>query len=266
VAAYNAVELKVTNAIGPSKGTVIYTTGGGGNAFYEDQFVYGNMAINNVVNAGFTVVQTDFNSLVGWMDGPGGPLRLSCRWATTAQWIHDNIRSANTAFCATGNSSGAGAIAYALSRFGEDSIFDYVEPTGGPPYSRIDQGCMCNNPTQRSDCAGVVGTCYGDDANLFLDPAYANNHCSSHDQADMPIWQADSILSSDNRSILNYRTRIHFIFGELDTGTGSGEAVMWEDAITSQHDFECVPNGPHLLADVPEGAQAIADGLINNCH
>ncbi|HVO79613.1 MAG TPA: hypothetical protein VMT28_02715 [Terriglobales bacterium] len=265
VAVYNPVELKVTNAVGTPKGTVIYTTGGGGNDLYENQFVYGNVAVNDVVNAGFTVVQTNFNTPVGWLDGPGGPLLLACRWATAAKWIHDNIGSANTAFCATGNSAGAGAIAYALSRYGEDSIFNFVQPTGGPPFSRIDYGCLCNM-SEVSNCAGTLDTCYGTDANLFLDPAYGNNHCSSQDQADSAIWQADSILSSDNRSVLNYSTRVHFIFGGLDTGSGSGEAVIWENAITSQHDFECVPNAPHLLADVPEGAAAIANGLINNCH
>ena len=269
VAAYNdAVHLKVSNAIGPSKGTVIFTTGGGGNLFYEDQFAFGNKAVNDVVNAGFTVVQTKFASPVGWLDGPGGPLLLSCRWATTAQWVHDNVRAVNTAFCATGNSAGAGAIAYALSRYGEDSIFDFVEPTGGPPFSRVDQGCLCNNSTQISDCAGANGICYGNDANLFLDPAYGNNHCSSNsnNSNDIAQWQADSILSSDNKSILNYKTRIHSIFGSLDHGTGSAEAVLWENAITSQHDFECVPNAPHLIADVIEGADAVSNGLISNCH
>ncbi len=131
-------DIKITNPSGASAGTVIYTTGGGGNQLYEDQFVYGNVAINTIVQAGFTAVQTDFADTsignTGWLDGPGGPLLLSCRWATLAKWVHDNatIHPANTAFCATGNSGGAGVIAYALARFGEDSIFNFVLPTSGP--------------------------------------------------------------------------------------------------------------------------------------
>ena len=165
VAAY-AADIKVSQPSGASIGTVIYTTGGGGNQLYEDQFIYGNMAINSVVAAGYTAVQTNFNDTslgnTGWLDGPGGPLLLSCRWATAAQWVHDNIRASNTAFCATGNSGGAGVIAYALARFGQDSIFNYVLPTSGPPFTRIDYGCRCSQQTmQTTNCAGLQGTCYG---------------------------------------------------------------------------------------------------------
>lgn len=276
VAPYNA-DIKVTNPTGPSVGTVIYTTGGGGNALYEDpnQFVYGYLAINNVVAANYTVVQTDFNDTTtvggaGWLDGPGGPLLLSCRWATLAKWIHDNpsIHATNTAFCATGNSGGAGAIAYALSRYGEDSLFNFVLPTGGPPFTRIDYGCRCSNQTlQQTDCVGTQVTCYGQDANLYLDPAYANTDCSNISAPpDTAQWQADSILSSDGKSVLNYKIPVHFLFGQLDTGSGIALAVLWENAITSQHSNACVPNAPHKLADVQNGAQAIANELIANCH
>jgi hypothetical protein len=268
VASYGNVELKVSAPSGTSKGTIIYTTGGGGNQLYEDQFAFGNLAINNVVAAGYTAVQTNFNSSVGWLDGPGGPLLLSCRWATTAQWVHDNI-AASTPLCATGNSGGAGVIAYALSRYGEDSIFKFVEPTSGPPFSRIDLGCRCQQTVEPSNCAGTLDTCYGLDANMFLDPAYMNHNCSTRSAAssDIAQWQADSILSSDNKSVLNYgSTPVHFIFGSLDTGSGSAEAVLWENAITSQHDFKCVADGPHQVADVMDGATTIAADLIAGCH
>jgi hypothetical protein len=273
VATYNA-DIKVTNPTGSSVGTIIYTTGGGGNQLYEDQFMYGNVAINNVVAAGYTVVQTDFNDLslgnTGWLDGPGGPLLLSCRWATLAKWVHDNttIHPSNTAFCATGNSGGAGVIAYALSRFGEDSIFNFVLPTSGPPFTRIDYGCRCSSQTmQTTDCAGTQGTCYGTDANMFLDPAYGNTNCSNPAATpDTAQWQADSILSSDGKSVLNYATPVHFIFGAQDFGSGSALAVLWERAITSTHSNVCVADGPHKIADVMDGATTIATELTTNCH
>ncbi|HVO81128.1 MAG TPA: hypothetical protein VMT28_10375 [Terriglobales bacterium] len=265
VAAYNPLELKVTNAVGTPKGTVIYTTGGGGSELYEDEFVYGNVAINNVVNAGFTVVQTNFETPVGWLDGPGGPLLLSCRWATAAKWIHDNLLSANTALCATGNSGGAAAIAYALSRYGEDSIFNFVQPTGGPPLSRIDYGCLCNT-SEISNCAGRLDICYGEDAKMFIDPAYGNSNCSSGNTVDLHKWKTDSIVSTDGRSILSFSTRVHFIFGGMDLGPEPPEATIWENAITSPHDAECVASAPHLIADDLAGAMAVANGLIAGCH
>ena len=270
---YTPVLLKTTAPSGASKGTVIFTTGGGGNQLYEDQFTYGSTSVNNVVAGGFTAVQTNFVSgTAGWLTGPAtdGPLTLACRWATTAQWIHDNILQASSAFCATGNSAGGGAIAYALARYGEDSIFNYVQPTSGPPFSRIDQGCLCLGTMIQSACVGLQDPCYGNNANMFLDPAYGNNHCSSaetsHDMSDVPLWQADSILSSDNKSLFSYSTRIHFIYGDLDTGSGIAEGALYLNAINSQHDFECIADAPHRIADVLDGAQAIANDLINNCH
>jgi hypothetical protein len=265
VADYSSVELKVTNATSPI-GTAIYTTGGGGNAFYEDQFVFGNTAINKAVSGGITVVQTNFNSTVGWLDGPGGVMLNSCRWATTAKWVHDNI-AAGTAFCATGNSGGGGVIAYALSRYGESNIFNYVQPTSGPPFSSITDGCTCQHVTQQSNCGAVLDTCYGGDANMFLDPAYQNTNCSSHNTVDQPTWDADSIISSDLKSTLNYgTTSVHFIFGGLDTGSGAANAVIWENQIASQHDAQCVASAPHQIADDTAGADAVADNLITNCH
>lgn len=275
VAPYN-VDIKVTNPSGPSVGTVIYTNGGGGAGLYEDpsQFMYGYVAINNVVAANYTVVQTDFNDMTlsgpGWLTGPGGPLMLSCRWATLAQWVHDNptLHPANTAFCATGNSGGGGAIAYALTRYGQDSIFNFVLPTSGPPFTRIDYGCRCNQQTmQTTKCAGVQATCYGTDANLFLDPAYGNTDCSNGAATpDTAQWQADSIVSSDGKSVLNYKTPVEFIFGAQDFGSGSALAVLWENAITSTNSFQCVADGPHKIADVLDGAQLVASEIVKNCH
>ena len=273
VANYTA-DIKITNPSGASIGTVLYTTGGGGNQLYEDQFMFGNVAINNIVQAGFTAVQTDFNDTAigntGWLDGPGGPLLLSCRWATLAQWVHDNpmIHTASTAFCATGNSGGAGVIAYALARFGEDSIFNFVLPTSGPPFTNIADGCRCSQQTmQTTKCAGVQGTCYGTDANMFLDPAYGNTNCSNPSSTPQTAtWLSDSIVSSDGKSVLNYKTPVEFIFGAQDFGSGSALAVLWENAITSTNSFQCVADGPHKIADVMDGAQLIASELVKNCH
>jgi hypothetical protein len=261
--------IKISQPNGTSKGTVIFTVGGAGNDLYETHFTYGAVAVSDVVAAGFTVVQTAFTGgSAGWLTGPAadGPLTLSCRWATLAQWVHDNVLQKNTAFCATGNSAGAGAIAYALSRYGEDSFFNYVEPTGGPPFSRIDEGCICNHTMINTSCAGPVDPCYGLNANMFLDPAYGNNHCSSGDTKDIPLWQADSILSSDGKSVLNYGTRVEFIFGGQDTTPGAANAALWQQAITSTTSYQCVADAPHEIADVMDGATTVANQLIQNCH
>jgi hypothetical protein len=270
VPSYSSVLLKVSQPSGTSKGTIIFTTGGAGNDLYEGHFQFGSTAVNDVVAAGFTAVQTDFTAgSTGWLTGPAadGPLTLSCRRATTAQWVHDNVRQPSSALCATGNSAGAGAIAYALARYGEGSIFNYVVPTGGPPFSRIDEGCVCNRTMINTACAGAVDPCYGLNANMFVDPAYGNGHCSNANSSDVSLWQKDSILSSDGKSVLSYAsTRVHFIFGGLDNTPGVANGTLWQQAITSQNDTQCVADAPHEIADVQDGAQAVSDALIAGCH
>lgn len=269
VANFSPILLKITAPAGTSQGTVIFTTGGNGIPLYEDLMIFGSTAINAVVNNGFTVVQTAFQGgSTGWLTGPAadGPLTLVCRWTTMAQWVHDNVRAATEPLCATGNSAGAGAIAYALSRYGQDAIFNFVLPTSGPPFSRIDQGCICNGTQLPTTCAGQQDPCYGNNANMFLDPAYGNTHCSAGDTADAALWKKDSILSSDGRSKLSYSTRVHFIYGGLDLSSGVAEAALWENAITSQHSSECVADAPHEIADVLDGAMAVANNLTAQCH
>jgi hypothetical protein len=274
-ATYNAAMVKISRPSRASSGTVIYTTGGGNNHFYQDNFVHGPDAINPVVAAGFTVVQTEFTSPTGWLDrtvngvtgSQGGPLVASCRWATLAAWVYANVRNNNEPFCATGNSGGSAAIGYALARFGEDQLFDYVQPSGGPALSRVDYGCLCDPTiTGPTNCIGTTGYCYGIDAALFGDPSYGNSNCSNHVASDAPIWHMDSILSSDGKSLLNYRTRVHFMFGQLDLTPNPAQGYLWETSITSTHDAECVAGADHMIADTVSGAQALANRMISNCH
>ena len=131
-------------------GTVTYNTGTDGNGLYESIFTFGSTAVQNVLNAGFTTVQIDWgtpfntNQPDGWVLGPGGTLAAACRYATVTQWIYSNIQN-NTSlpYCATANSGGAGALAYALSQYNSGSILSMAEVTSGPPAGRLDWGCGC---------------------------------------------------------------------------------------------------------------------------
>src|SRR5438132_475544 len=163
-----AAYLKVNTPQGIPGGTVIFSIGKGGAGLYDSDFTFGNVAVGNVLAAGFTTVQVSFgppfNSATpnGWLTGPGGVRRLACRYATVAQWVHDNIHAggASKPFCAAGNSGGAGAVAYAVAHYGLDKIFSMLEVTSGPPMTRIDQACVpaaaCQ--TMQTDCNGVPQT------------------------------------------------------------------------------------------------------------
>lgn len=195
-----SVYLKVNSPTGTPMGTVIFGTGSGGSALYDNDspdFFYGNTnggleVVQGVLNAGYTTAQISFGAPFdstpgtanGWLQGPGGVRRLACRYATVANWIYQNIHNSNTSapFCATGNSGGSGAIGYAVSEYGLATIFTMIEPTSGPVMTRLDLGCSppghhsytgetaCTNaPT---DMSYSVGAESGDGTAGIIDTAY----------------------------------------------------------------------------------------------
>jgi hypothetical protein len=273
--------LKVNQPRGLSTGTVLFTIGGGGNAWYDVHFTFGARAIQDVVSAGYTTVQFDFAfaplgqgnaPFAGWLTGPGGPRALACRWATLAQWVHDNLREADAPFCATGNSAAAAAAGYALANYGMGPQFNMLEETSGPPFTDIANGCLCNAPNVPLPCAGGSHSeCYRREAQVFLDPSYDNKSCSQaekvHHSRFKQIFEHDSLDSSDAlRDFPN--TDIHFVFGGQDTSPGAAQGAAWVPMITGKGTptLDCVADAPHELADVLDGATKIADDIINFCH
>src|SRR5262249_29774593 len=151
----------------------------------DQHFDNGKIAVGNVRDAGFTTVQFDWfhnpsgfsgGTFAGWLTGPApnGVNQLACRWSTLAKWVHDNATlTPSGAFCATGNSAGSAAAAYAIAEYGLDTIFNFLEETSGPPFSRIDHGCICNAAPVFNPCFGAnIDECYLNDGALFVDPAY----------------------------------------------------------------------------------------------
>jgi hypothetical protein len=273
--------LKVNSPQGPSVGTVLFSTGGGGIIWYDQHFTYGAVAVEDVLNAGYTTAQFNFmfppsnfhhGQVAGWLTGPGGPRALACRWATAAQWVHDHIRQPDTPFCATGNSGGSGAAAYAIAHYGMGSEFTMLEQTGGPPFTRIDNGCLCNTAAVQTPCGqGALSTCYQKEAQQFIDPAYGNSSCSSaeltHGSRNAGQFLNDSIASPD--ATTSYpNTDIHFVFGGLDDGSAVPQGMIWESGITPKNPpvVECVADAGHRVPDVLDGAKKIASDLIAYCR
>jgi len=268
-----SAHLKVNSPAGTSSGTVIFGAGGNGVGYYEKEFIFGETAVDSVLSGGFTTAQINFDGLSqGWMNGPGGPRKLACRYATVARWVYDHIRpSVTEALCATGNSGGSAAIAYALAHYGESSLFSMVELTSGPPQSRIDYGCICDRPAVSVSCHnGLLGQCYGvKTAQMAIDQAYRNTSCSSavtsHSRVNAGIFLKDSIDSTD--ASLSYPTTdVHLVFGGKDTSSAVPLGQYYADRVTSKHVLDCVADAPHSLPDVLDGANKVADDLKSFCH
>jgi hypothetical protein len=274
--------VKTNTPAGTSLGTVTYTTGGDGIGLYDTQFTYGSTAIGNVLDAGFTTVQiswgTPFSSDQpdGWVIGSGGVLATACRYATVTQWIYNNIQN-NTSlpYCATGNSGGAGALAYALSQYGSSNILSMAEVTSGPPTGRLDWGCGCTEGKLPVQCgtSSTLGTCFGKADAPFWDPAYNPSQtpgvCTSAVEGTLPqgglnFFLGDSVEAPG--AAYNFpNTYVNLVFGSADDSSAIAIGQDWFNNITTTKAQACVAGGEHAMADTLAGAQQIANDLINLC-
>lgn len=277
--------LKITTPTGSSVGTAIFITGGGGVFYYDRYFTYGTMVIDDVVARGFTAVQIVFdNPVAGWLTGPAsdgnGPISLACLPATAMEWVHTNVQSSGTPLCATGNSGGSFALAYALSQYGLGPILTMVEATSGPELSRMDYGCA---PKGRFSACAVCGTGAQDEtygltnAEQYIDPAYTGvknmqpvGPCSQDVNGSTQYalqLHHDSILSDIYAPQLSFSSGIRVLFGGLDTSGGAiPEGLDWVSFITSPATVVCVPMSGHEMANYLAGATQIESDLITYCR
>jgi hypothetical protein len=274
--------VKTNSPTGTSKGTVTYNTGTDGNGLYESIFTFGSTAVQNVINAGFTTVQIDWGSPFnnnqpnGWVEGPGGTLAAACRYATVTQWIYTNIQN-NTGlpYCATGNSGGAGALAYALSQYNSGSILSMAEVTSGPPAGRLDWGCGCQEGKLAVQCgtASTLGTCFGNADAPVWDPAYnptaTTGVCKAAVNGTLPPGGLNFFLGDSVEAPgANYtfpHTFVNVVFGGADNSSAIPIGQDWLNNITTSKGQGCVAGGVHSLANTQAGADQIANDLINFC-
>lgn len=264
-------------------GTVLLTGGANSEGLYADPKIltYGANVVTGLLEAGYITVQTSFGGVFtttqpfGWQTGPGGLRRVACRYPTLAKWVQQNVAPPVAPLCATGTSAGAGLIGYAMAHYGGNSLFKMVEPTSGPPFSRLDYSCECSQPDLPDPCvAGQMLTqCVGPkNAQDYIDPAYAAPAlCSSdettHSTANAAQFLSDSILSPE--ATLTYpNTYVHFAWGGVDTTSAPVMGQLWEEVITptSGTAFACVADAPHDMADVVDGASQILTDLVSHCN
>ena len=291
------VWVKVNNPSG-TLGTVTFLPGGGGApVWYDVNFVFGTNVINNVTQAGFTTAQINFSPAptgfpvggkqAGWLTGPGGIRALSCRFSTVSKWIYDHIRQPGAPFCHTGNSAGSAGPAYALAYHGFDAYYNYLELTSGPPFTRIDKGCICQpQNSYQTQCGQLLDECYMNyDGSAYVDPAYdPTTHSCTDSMSGSTTYQQlfyDDSLANPNATYSFPNVVIHFVFGGLDTGSAKPQGQEWIDggSVSPDGTFTapaisgkggvtqaCVATAPHAIADDQAGAMTIADDLIANCH
>jgi hypothetical protein len=281
--------VKVNQPTSAPIGTVILGTGEGGSGLYDNNADFiapdgtngGIAVVNGLLTAGYTTAQVSFgapfntNAPNGWLSGPGGVRRLACRYATLAQWIQSNIHASTTIpLCATGNSGGAGAIGYALTEYGLDSIFTMVESTSGPPMSRLDQACVQPSACQSTaftcnpgDQPENIHMCYSNSESQIIDPAYSQPICTNAINGTAPpngLLLSDSILGSPTRTFSH--AYVNVLVGGQDTSSAVDQALTWESSLTNtMKNQACVSDAPHALPSVQDGALRVVSDIQNFC-
>jgi hypothetical protein len=274
--------IKTNQPTGTAIGTVTYGTGTDGNGLYESIFTFGSTAVQNVLNAGYTTVQIDwgtpFNTTQpdGWVLGPGGVMAGACRYATVTKWIYDNVQANNALpYCATANSGGAGALAYALSQYHSSDVLSMAEVTSGPPPGRLDWGCGCLEGKLNVQCgsSSSLGTCFGTADAPVWDPAYnptaTTGLCTAAVKGTLPAGGLNFLLGDSVEApgaLYTFpHTFVNLVFGSADNSSAIPIGQDWFNNITTTKGQACVSGGMHSMANTLAGAQQIANDLIANC-
>jgi hypothetical protein len=256
-------------------GVVIFTSGGDVNSLYE-AYAYGPDTIRQVVDKRLTAVELTFG--MPFYDGPGweynangaGVRAASCRYATVVQWVYNNL-TFGAPLCATGNSAGGQLIGEGLAHYGISKYLVFAEMTSGPPFNRVDYACLNNVAPAAEFCSNAsvrmgVGIT---NAQAYIDPAYPAPYCSTdlqtHSKIDSDQFLHDSVTSPDANLFYPF-TKVRFLFGGLDTSSAIRQGLLYQSKIFSQTSYGCVADAPHSIPQVLDGAETIANDLVNNCH
>lgn len=249
------------------RGTIMFGTGGGGTGYYQGSAEAAAM-LERVRVAGFVVVQRAWAG--DWEGTTAGMARAACRYSTLLQWVHDNVHTVG-GFCATGNSGGASEIAYALSRFGRDSILDFAVPTGGPPMGRMDHGCPGTTTAgwstdcamllaQHADVCATTSCTFSQSGQSTIDEAYTGTPCANGPAAEGARLREDSVYSADAQ--LGFAIPIHVVLGTQDCTEAVTLGLAWYVAVTSEKSLEFAANTPHPVFSTVAGAAAIEAALV----
>ena len=254
------LELRVVDpAAGvPLLGTVILGSGGLGAEFLTDS--PGGLELSNaLLAAGFRIVDRRWEA--GWIQGQTNVLHQSARFAVLADWVRSNLHTTG-AMCVFGNSGGAAEIAYSLTSWEGDDLFDVAVMASGPPLTRLDY--LCETPASAAwaaQCASLVAPGLLACGQPTCEPEPTNPLCPLLPANPLPgQLLAESILRPG--ADLDYPTTVvQVLLGAQDCTSAVPLALLYLNAVTSPIGLGIVPNTPHELFSTQEGRDAILVAL-----
>jgi hypothetical protein len=266
---------------GTPRGLIVFFSGGGGTQWWAreasndlkfsgqsqsasiDQQAAQNAdsLLADLQSKGFETVQARW--VTAWIaSSPGeevGPAVLACRPASLLRYLHDTLYDQLGAqpsgdlacgFCATGNSGGGAAIAYALSFYGLGSDLQGAVLTSGPPYGAIDKACLDDSGwAYKQGLHGVFDASYG-----FFG---RDGPCFLQDAAWRSRWAADSVDGA-GRTYDLADTRILMLLGRQDPSNIQPHAKAYYQKLRQA-------GSPHLelqeVGDMTHAITASTSGL-----
>ena len=265
--------LKVGNSLAQTdKGTIIFFSGYTGESFWEGRSMEAQRIIQELRTAGFRTVQLQWAN--NWWNGAKkmseGHARLACRPATVTRWVFDNLHSMDTAFCAEGWSDGASALSYTLVQYNLSGLLSSVIFESGPNWTRLDHGCIQDDPAYSS-------LFYGRNHRKTIDMAFGYPENPQPGEGG-PCFNMDASFRGEfmQASILNDRytysfphTHISFMFGDQDQTLTKAHGYYFYTALTQAGTpklyYTEVSGSSHDIVLLPSGADALRDELINHC-
>jgi hypothetical protein len=252
------VELRITepdSSVAPI-GTAVVTSGLNGDEFYAD-LPGGPEMIGDLTDLGLRVV--DRRWPLGWMTSSVEHKPQSARLAELLDWIHANTHQGGL-FFGIGNSGGSGEIAYTLTAWGREDLFDGVVLAGGPPYSRLDYLCRPPTAAWSAQCPAFIPPLECGTPSCAASPG--NVLCMY-----LPATLTEAELENDSilhpGADLDFGTLpVHVAIGAADCSDWVPQALLFQASVASSCTLQVVPGTPHTVTATPQGRDAILQALL----
>jgi len=252
------------------KGMVLFMTGLGGTGFWERFGSTASRTLSKLRASGYRTVQLKWER--GWLyAAPGrreGQAALACRPATVAHWLLERYDAGpNAAFCASGSSAGASQIAYMMGDYGLADRLDAVVMTGGPPFARLDWGCLRGDPEH-------AAFSFSANQRRFIDGGFGYSRdvegpCTRGDAAFVPEWQQASHLT-DGGTLVFPRTSVWVLIGDRDDVGARPQAEAYVAALRAAGSpdvhQESIKRTPHDVPSTSRGAKRVRKLLQQECR
>lgn len=251
---------------GAPVGTVVLTKGGHGETYWQDFGQFAEGGLSRLNDQGYRTVQTRWET--GWSvgrDTSEGMHNLACRGATLYKYVHDELGAG--AFCATGNSGGGSLLAYAMSHYDLESLFDLAIPTSSPSTSDVETGCLSGESEKAQELEYPNNSKGSIDRSLGFRTDEVGS-CEGEDESARATFAEMNLV----RAAADFHypdTKVHVVLGGDDDGNAIPQATLYvRELIEAGTDvsWEEIPGVGHAVPRYRDGVIAIYQTILEYCQ